>query len=162
MTNRRALEMTASGLMAFYALVTLAVGVKGGLQEQWVQMTLSFSMCAFLVFMGMMGIFSIRINACFRTLENRLSVDPFPYRKKGLSAGSGLWVLIGVGVLVLFLFALMAASRRDFLKFGLGLLGCAVASIVFICASWTMGCAWRIRRIEALISGKLGRGTDDR
>jgi hypothetical protein len=150
--------IAAVGLLGFYELVTLALGIKDGLQEHWVQMTLSFSMCALGTFVGMMVIFAVRFDACLRALENRLSANPLPYRKKGFSAGSALWVLISVGVLILFWLALIAASRGDFLKFGLGLLGCAITSIVFMCASWTVGFAKRIRRFEAVISAREATG----
>jgi hypothetical protein len=156
MIKRRAGVIVALGALAFGALVTLAHGVEDGLQEDWVQMTLSFFMCAFGFLAGMLGIFTIRVDACLRALENRLPANPLPYRKTVSSLRFALSLWPGAVLVTFLALALIAASRGDFFKFGLGLLASAVAAVVSMLGPLTAGFAKRISRVEALISASEG------
>ena len=157
MVDRRNLRIT---LIVFLAVmvIMLLVGIRAGLRQDWMRMSLFFFSTVLAIFSFTMSLVGLKINTRFRHLEKIASEKSDSGRPVTTTPSNhvifkviGIFMVISVPVLIVL--ASIAGLHEKWFGLGVHLLVCAICAVILTVLLMRRTIDIRSKRLEELISG---------
>lgn len=165
MVDRRNLRIT---LIVFLAVmvIMLLVGIRAGLRQDWMKMSLFFYCTVLTIFFVTMSLVGLKIDTRFRHLEKIISeksdsgrpvTTTLSNRKVVHNLNHVIRKVIGIimviSVPVLIVLASIAGLHEKWFCLGVHLLVCAISAVISTVLLMRLAIDVRSKRLEELISG---------